>query len=270
MKSTADSKAGSHELFLFFIIAFALTWLLQVPRLLADNNLAEVPAPFLLLNMVAPFGPFIAAFYLVNRKQGRAGMQALWVRGWQFKVRWQWAAVILLLPLVTNGLTILIVNLLGGRIPWELQPLPPALAVPIFFAIYLTQALPEEYGWRGFALDRLQARWNALTASLVLGFLWGLWHLPLHFMTGTTQEVIPVPEFILKQMVGAIFYTWVYNNTNRNVFLAILMHAAWNVYGGLIPYWVTSQGRWINFSVELAAAGVIILYCGAQSLKRSR
>lgn len=103
----------------------------------------------------------------------------------------------------------MVINLMGGQILWDLAPLPLSFAIPIFFIIFLTQGLPEEYGWRGFALDRLQLRWNALTASLVLGFMWGLWHLPLHFMIGTTQEIIPVYEFILRQMVGAIFFTWI-------------------------------------------------------------
>jgi uncharacterized protein len=177
---------------------------------------------------------------------------------------------VLLVPVITSGLTILFINLLGGKILWEHQPLPLMLAGPIFIVIFLTQALPEEYGWRGFALDRLQSRWNALTASLILGFLWGLWHLPLHFMVGTTQEIIPVVEFILKQMVGAIFYTWIFNNTNRNVFLVILLHSIWNVFGGLIPYWVTSQGRWVNFGVELILALIIVAAYGVKTLSREK
>ncbi|MCP4289313.1 MAG: CPBP family intramembrane metalloprotease, partial [Gammaproteobacteria bacterium] len=119
-----------------------------------------------------------------------------------------------------------------------------------------------------FALDRLQLRWNALTASLILGFLWGLWHLPMHFMEGTTQAIIPVYQFILKQMVGAVLYTWIYNNTNRSVFPAMLFHALGNVFGGLVPFWVTNHGRWVNFGVELAIAGIVVAVYGAQKLVR--
>lgn len=268
MTIPTKEKENNNNLVKFFVIAYAISWLFQLPRVLSDNELAQVPSLLLPLSSFAVIGPFIAAFWLTYKASGREGMKTLWKRGWNFKFEKKWLAIVLLIPVITSGLTILIINLLGGEILWEHQPLPLIMAVPVFIIIFLTQALPEEYGWRGFALDRLQGRWNALTASLILGFLWGLWHLPLHFMVGTTQEVIPVVDFILKQMVGAIFYTWVYNNTNRNVFLAILLHAVWNVFGGLIPYWVTSQGRWVNFGVEIVIAALIIIIYGAKTLVR--
>ena len=112
----------------------------------------------------------------------------------------------------------------------------------------------------------MQVRWNALSASLFLEILWGVWHLLRHFMAGTSQEIIPVWEFVLKQMIGAIFYTWIYNNTNRNVFLVILLHAVWNVLGGLVPCWVTSQGHWAGFGVEVIVAGIIVVIYGAKTL----
>lgn len=268
MTASTKKGTGKNVLLKFFIITFTISWLLYLPRVLADNNLAAVPESLLILNSFAALGPFIAAFWLTYKAGGLGGMKSLWKRGWDFSFDKKWLLVILLFPTITSGLTILAAKLLGVQIRWDLAPLPLSFAVPIFFLIFITQALPEEYGWRGFVLDRLQLRWNALTASLVLGFFWGLWHLPLHFMIGTTQEIIPAYEFILKQMVGAIFYTWVYNNTNHNVFLAILLHAVWNVFGGLFPYWITGQGRWINFGVELFLAAVIILVYGAKTMVR--
>jgi len=202
-----NKKLQDNYLIRFFIIAFLITWLLFLPRVLSDNGFATLPKFLLGLSIFAPFGPSIAAFALAFKLGGWNKIKSLWKRGWDFSFEKKWLAVVFLVPVISAGLTILTINLLGGEILWEYQPLPMGMAAPIFLIMFLTQALPEEYGWRGFAIDRLQSRWNALTASLVLGFLWGLWHLPLHFMTGTTQEIIPVAEFILKQMVGAIFYT---------------------------------------------------------------
>lgn len=258
----------NNKLIKFFVLTFAISWLLFLPSVLEDNGFAAMPASLTFLSSIATFGPFIAAFWLTYRAGKKDAMKVLWKRGWNLNFDKKWLLIVLLIPIVASGLTILVANLLGVKIPWELAPLPLSFAVPIFFIFFLTQGLPEEYGWRGFALDRLQLRWNALTASLVVGFLWGLWHLPLHFMDGTTQEIIPVYEFILKQMVGAIFYTWVYNNTNRNIFLVILLHAVWNVFGGIFPYWITSQGRWVNFGVELALAAIIVAVYGAKTMVR--
>ena len=155
----------------------------------------------------------------------------------------------------------------GGRIDWQ-HGIPAVAIVPVFLLLYLFNALPEEYGWRGFALGRLQARNSALMASLLLGVLHGLWHLPLHFIAGTTQQVIPVWEFMLKVTIGAIIYTWLYNQTDGNIFVASLYHALSNTLGGAIPFWITSQGRWINFGVELVVVIVIVVVYGAERLTR--
>ncbi len=266
MTSEKNLPSNTKNLVLFFLISFGISWLFQLPRVLMDNGLAQISPGLLKLSPFAVLGPFLAAFVLTYKSGGWEGIKALWKRGWDFNFDKKWLIVVFLLPVISSGLTILGINLFGGKILWEYQGFPIAMFFPVLLILFVTQALPEEYGWRGFALDRLQDRFNALTASLVLGLLWGLWHLPLHFMNGTTQEVIPVFEFIIKQMVGAIFFTWIYNNTNRNVFLAILLHAVWNVFGGLIPYWVTSQGRWINFGVELLLAGIIVGVFGARRM----
>ncbi len=270
MSSSAKQSETKNDLVAFFLIAFAVSWLVWLPRVLADNNLADVPASLLGLNNFGTFGPLIAAFWLSYKAGSRVDLKSFWKRGWDFSFQKKWLLTIMLIPIVISGLTIVAMQFIGEPIQWDLAPLPLSFAVPIFFIIFLTQALPEEYGWRGFALDRLQVRWTALTASLVLGFLWGLWHLPLHFMSGTTQEIIPIYQFILKQMVGAIFFTWIYNNSNRNVLLAAITHAVWNVFGGLIPYWISDTGRWINFSIELILAVLIVLVYGAKTMVREK
>lgn len=271
MKNSDEKTMGSTgPLISFFVISFLMSWVIQVPRLLLDNGVSGIPAILGMISPVFTIGPMLAAFILTRREQGKGSIKALWKRAWDFSFERKWLVITMLVPVVTSGLTIGVIYLIGERVPWEYQSLPPALAVPIFLAIYLTQALPEEIGWRGFALDKLQTRTNAVIASLVLGFLWGLWHLPLHFMQGTTQAAIPVAEFIAKQMVGSIFYTWIYNNSKKNLFLMVLLHAVWNVFGGLIPYWVTASGRWVSFIVEVVIAGVIILFFGAKNLTKEK
>jgi len=83
--------------------------------------------------------------------------------------------------------------------------------------------LEEEFGWRGYALDRLQAHYSALLSSVFLGIVWGLWHLPLFFMSG--QDIyhsVPIPAFILGTIFLSILFTWIYNNTGRSI-LAVLI-----------------------------------------------
>jgi uncharacterized protein len=79
--------------------------------------------------------------------------------------------------------------------------------------------VPEEIGWRGDALDALQARWSALGASLLLGVAWALWHAPLFFIAGYYAGGAP-PEpvlFTVGILVHSVLYTWIYNHTHSAV-----------------------------------------------------
>ncbi|MBM7650916.1 membrane protease YdiL (CAAX protease family) [Neobacillus cucumis] len=114
-----------------------------------------------------------------------------------------------------------------------------------FFIGYLIQfviiflfcgPLSEELGWRGFALTRMQSRFGALKASLLMGVLWALWHLP-HFITntqrggpGTSSSIfyINLPIFIVLCIAISIIFTWVYNHTQGSLFFATLLHTSIN------------------------------------------
>ena len=177
----------------------------------------------------------------------------------------------LLIPLASL-VTLAAMALIGLSVQWEFAPPWQALA-PTFVIILLLNALPEEYGWWGFALGRMlgriPGRGHALVASLILGAIWGLWHLPLHFIEGTVQSALPVYEFVLQQMVLAIFYTWLFNNTRGAVSVSILFHAVGNIVGAAIPYWTTALGRWIGFGVLAVFAAGILLIWGPKHLSRS-
>ena len=106
----------------------------------------------------------MAAFLLVLRQDGKAGVKALWQRGWQLNFKKVWLLPALLLGSVTGLLTVAIVFAINGTFSWE-YGIPAVMIVPVFMMIYFTNALPEEYGWLGFALDPLQQRTTALGAS---------------------------------------------------------------------------------------------------------
>jgi hypothetical protein len=86
--------------------------------------------------------------------------------------------------------------------------------------------LSEEIGWRGYALERLQTKWNALVSSLIVGLVWGLWHLPLFFMMGTSQRELAIPfgGFLAGLMALSILFTWLHNNTHGSIWTAIFFH----------------------------------------------
>lgn len=247
------------ELLHYFLITFGWMWLLNAPRVLATFEIISLP-PLLstLLGYLAVFGPGAAAFVLTWQKSGKEGTKALWQRGWAGGYPKKWLLPALLLMPLMGGLTWLLLRLFNQQIPWE-YGLSPAMIVPIGLLIWLLGALPEEYGWRGYALERLLKNNSPLAASLILGLVWGLWHLPLHFVSTSTQYVIPIWEYVLQTIILAIIYTWIFLGTRGSILAAGLFHAMGNITGAVIPYWVAESGRWISFILLLIVAVVITL-----------
>jgi membrane protease YdiL (CAAX protease family) len=260
MKSTTLSS-DTRDLCLFFLIAFVWTWLLNLPRLLGATGWLSLPAGVSsALGTIAVFGPALAAFGLTWLRSGKDGLRALWRRGWEISFRRIWLLPALLLMPISGLLTLGLLTAVSVPVPWE-YALPPAMLVPVGLLIWLAGALPEEFGWRGYALDRLQMRLDPLPASLVLGLFWSLWHLPLHFISGTTQASLPIGEFAIQTIVLSVLYTWLYNRTGGSVLIAGLFHAAGNLTGALIPTWTIPLGRWLGL-LPLLAIALMVVFSG--------
>jgi uncharacterized protein len=132
------------------------------------------------------------------------------------------------------------------------QPLMILFLLP---AGLISGPIPEELGWRGFALDRLQARMNPLAASVTLGLSWSLWHLPLFWVLGTTQaglgsNTLDYWLFLLNPIALSALFAWVYNQTGGSILSAILMHFSFNVTASLL-YPLSPQAGLIHAALLL-------------------
>jgi uncharacterized protein len=87
----------------------------------------------------------------------------------------------------------------------------------------------EEVGWRGYAFARLEPRYGALAASLIVGARGALWHLPLWFAPSVDLSSAPYPVYALWVVACSVVWSWIYNGTGGSVLLAGLAHAAANV-----------------------------------------
>jgi membrane protease YdiL (CAAX protease family) len=140
--------------------------------------------------------------------------------------------------------------------PWNFIP-------PLIFNGLIHGGRSEEFGWRGYVLPRFQAKWNALVSSLVLGAIWGAWHLPLLKAGMSSQN--SVAELILWQTLVSIFFTWVFNNTNGSVLAVVLFHAMANGSGDIV--WCCSA-NWQYYGICLLAGILIVLTFGPKNLVR--
>ncbi|HVH95210.1 MAG TPA: CPBP family intramembrane glutamic endopeptidase, partial [Nocardioidaceae bacterium] len=133
-------------------------------------------------------------------------------------------------------------------------------------------ATGEELGWRGFALPRLQARRSALTASLIVGAVWGTYHFPLFLLGSPVRPFALFLPFALSCTIMSIFYTWMYNGTGGSLLIAVLLHAATNLPLTIVMGPLEEQvlpSYWIYVALLAVAAAGLIARTGAATLSRS-
>lgn len=259
----------------FVLTAFGFTWLICLPGVLAKFGWLTLPFPVLVLVAVSQFGASLAGFVAVYREGGTDGVRRLFKRALDVRIPIRWLIPALILPLVLGGGALLLRRLSGGVLPpLELLAQPVAI-LPLFVFIFLLQGpVPEEFGWRGYALGRLQERWSALTASLILGMLWALWHLPLFYMEGVAQSLLPFWAFAIQVTAASVLMTWLYNNTDGNLLIALLFHTMINLSIALFPPVDLAQGGDVQTFIYLMAlyvlaALLVVLRWGPQTLGRS-
>jgi len=216
----------------------------------------------------------LAAIGLVYLTQDREGQRDYWRRVIDFKrIRGNWYAVILLTALALAGLSALIDLLSGGegiRLEAAAQFLDqPLMIIPSIILILFFGPVPEELGWRGYALDRLQARWSALSSSLILGIIWAVWHLPLFFIEGSYQYDLGLGTiafwiFMVAIVPQTVLITWIYNNTGRSIMSAILFHFMINLVGELFE--LTETAEICQLILWLTVAILVVAIWGPKKL----
>jgi uncharacterized protein len=179
------------------------------------------------------FSPTISALALSWIIGGGAAVRRL-LSGftrWKIGLRWYFAAAFLVLGPLTFAL---VYGALGNPVP-GLQPgwTLPLILGQLVFQLF-SGPLAEEAGWRGFALPRLQEKYNALVSSLILGVIWCCWHIPLFFLPGASQQSIPFPIYLMLVVTLGVYFTWLYNNTNGSLIITVLAHFCFNLSGGFI------------------------------------
>lgn len=221
-----------HPVVSFFVIAYAVSWLLWAPMVAGGvpvfSESRHVPSPAALPGIA--IGVTGTAFFMTWVTQGRAGVRRLLQRLTTWEVEWWWYAVALLtIPLIELAVTAVAVD------PGVLRALTPSalLLFPAAFAAHFVFGpLFEETGWRGFALPRLQHRFGPLRASLLLGLLWSGWHFFLYapgwIRDGAAAGTVGMVLFVVFTTAISVVFTWLSNNTRASLLLVMLLHGSIN------------------------------------------
>lgn len=192
------------------------------------------------------FGPSMAAVLVVASSGGQAGLRAWLTRCLRWPLGWRqgrgWIAFALLLPAALTALAATLHVALGGSI----RPSPAAghemmAAANFFLVVLLGGPLGEEFGWRGYALPSLQESFDWRVASLGVGLVWGVWHLPLFFIAGTSQAHIPLALFLLSVVAMSVVFARLVNRTAGSLVAALLLHTGINFWPSVIAVLPTDE-----------------------------
>jgi uncharacterized protein len=185
-----------------------------------------------------------------------------------------WGAALLLVPAITAA-AIALVSLLGGGPGADLagaaeRVMRPGALIALAAFVLVLGPLPEEIGWRGYLLDRLQLRWSALTSSLLLGVAWAAWHAPLFLMAGYYADLGGPPDpvrFVAALLAASVLYTWIHNHTARSVLAAIFLHFVTNLTGMLLD--LEPATRAVQLALTLLVVAGVVAWWGPRHLRRS-
>ena len=182
---------------------------------------------------------------------GKAGVKALLSRVVLWRVGLQWYVIALGLPTFLSITTAGLNYLLGGSKSIQVG------ALTILELVLFVLVVGEELGWRGYALPLLLEKRSAVTASLILGVLWGLWHLQTFVVPGTPQYGLPLAAFVLLTIEYSILMTWVFLHTLGSVLIATLFHGAINLSQGIFLGGIEGASRYWLLSIVYGVAALI-------------
>ena len=221
---------------LFILFTFILTWSVEVPAALTKYGYVNIGISKG-LQTICTLSPGLVAIILTAIVFKRAGLKFLLNAIIWWRVKFKWYLIIIILGIALCGISLLVFDSI-----YQQNNIPDA---PYNFVFYFILILPlsalwEEIGWRGFLLPALQKKYSPLKASLLIGFVWGLWHLPVYLAINPYGDKTIV--YFLFMFIGcfalSIIETWLYNSTMGSLFICILFHNAINTsaayfYGNL-------------------------------------
>jgi uncharacterized protein len=263
-----------YSLIVGILLMFLLTW----PLMLSNSGFLPIRLPFP-FSIMAGYGLISAALIMTGLTIGKGGVIGLLKRYLIWRGGWRWYAVaFLLIPscmfagVLLNAAstqtaidfsTVMAHNIFGPSANLVV------FIIPFFILDLLTNG--EEMGRRGYVLPRLQVKYTALVSSLIVGVIWGIWHIPL-FLGHWISTIFLF--FMLEIPAEAILLTWVYNNTKGSLLLVSLMHSVSNTAGVFLPAANTAANTNLSafvfqVGVEVLIAIVVTLMAGPGQLSRT-
>ncbi len=252
----------------FFLIIFGLSIPLWIFETMIDVK--GLPLNIPITDIIAAFTPLIAACILVYKEEGSSGIKNLMKRIVDFS-RIQkkiWYVPIIFLPFSLYFIIYLVIYFTELPLADNLQI--PFQSIPLLFIFFFLGAIAEEIGYMGYAIDTMQARFSALSASILIGIPWAIWHYPSIIQQG--HNFTWILWGTLGTVAVRVLIVWIYNNTGKSLFACILFHTMLNLGRPLFPKDETHNPLvdypYVHYSVIAITAFIIIFLWGSKTLSK--
>ena len=240
------------QLVAFFLLTFLVSWTCFFSSA-AVTPAGASPAAGVAgaIYIVGVFAPALVALALTALATGRDGTFALVRRMVQVPsgARWYLFALAYMVGIKLAAALVYRLVMGGwpafGDTPWYLLMLAIPISTPVQSG--------EELGWRGYALPRLASRFGLAWASLGLGAIWALWHLPFFFIAGVDKTGQSFPMYMLGTMALSVAMAWLYWRTGGSLLVTMLMHAAVNNTTGVVPTATAGATHAFSLNASLVA-----------------
>src|SRR5262245_12636620 len=223
--------ASAGDLIKFFLLAYAVMWMCFFTVVAAHIPASSVPGSLLLL--LGAFAPAMAALSLTARAEGSSGVRALLSRVTQWRVAVKWYMFAASYTVAVKLTVALLHRAITGA--WPRFGDLPLYIIPVAIVFSTPFQAGEELGWGGCALPRLAARFGLGPASLLLGLIWAVWHLPQFFIRDADTYKQSFFVFVLQVIAISVALAWLWARTNGSLLLTMLMHSAVNNSKDIVP-----------------------------------
>lgn len=212
----------------FFALTYAISWCLWLVPLLATHGVLAISGGLQTgCIVVGSYGPLVASFIALYWEGRWPAMRDFARRCLRWRIGPVYLlAALLLLPALGFAAACVYARLGGPAVALAV----PLAQIPLLFVVmfFLGGAVNEEFGW-AYAIDRLQRGRPLLPAAIMLGALWGCWHLPLFFIVGVTQSFLPFWAFLLFAIALRVWFVWAYEGTGKSILATLLFHTTTNL-----------------------------------------
>jgi membrane protease YdiL (CAAX protease family) len=248
--------------FRFFLITFVWSWLVWTPLILFSLKVIPVSEKFLTalklpVIMTGVFGPLAGAIYCIRKEKGRGFVKQYLRTFLDFRLGWKTYSIPALMFGGSTFIAWFTPELFGEK---RLPMLLPSiwLFIPYLPFMILLGGGQEEFGWRGYALPILENKFGIWFANIILGISWAFWHLPLWFITGTSQSYMNFGGFVLLMTGYSFILSWIRKISGNKPFSGLYVHGLFNAFIPFMPTFImqnnVSQPHfwiWVNLTLSI-------------------